>query len=81
MNNLKNLNLRDNEIGSEGMEAFAGAISKGALLSNLETLDLEWNVIRDKGIRAFAEALSLSKGGGEARERGWRREWTRSPRQ
>ena len=57
LNNLENLNLKNNKIGNEGMEAFAEALSKG-VLNKLTHLNLYGNKIGDEGMKAFAKALS-----------------------
>ena len=52
------LNLSSNQIGDAGMQALAGAVSKGAL-DNLERLILEEKriAIGDDGMKAFADAV------------------------
>ena len=54
---LTKLYLWENQIGDEGMEAFAVAVGRGALPS-LKVLDLSNNQIGDAGIKKFAHAMS-----------------------
>ena len=54
------LNLRDNKIGDAGMQALAGAVSKGAL-AQLIRLDMDGNQIGDAGMTAFAGAVGKGR--------------------
>jgi len=61
MANLKVLDLGRNQIGHEGMKAFAATIASGSM-ANLQELYLHHNQIGDAGMVAFAAAMgSLAK--------------------
>ena len=57
MCNMQVLNLSHNKIGDVGLQAFAGALGKGAL-AQLTQLILAGNQIGDSGVKALADAVS-----------------------
>jgi hypothetical protein len=61
MPNLIRLDLRNNQIGDEGMKAFSTAISSGSM-GALEVLNLSVNQIGDAGLRALAGAIGRVAG-------------------
>ena len=56
---LRWLHLGGNNIGDEGMTAFAGVIRDSGSLANLECLRLDGNQIGNDGIKAFASAIAM----------------------
>ena len=56
MCNMQVLHLYNNKIGDVGLQAFADAVSKGALAS-LEKLFLGVNQIGDAGVSALADVV------------------------
>ena len=54
---LMYLNLDENDIGDDGMRAFASAVAMGSL-PNLKQLLLERNKTGDDGLKAFASAIT-----------------------
>ena len=61
--NLVSLQLRQNNVGSAGLAALAGAAASGALCA-LQRLVLGANAIGDEGVVAFAAAITGGGGGG-----------------
>ena len=54
--NIREVNLSNNQIGDEGAKLFSGSLSKGEM-PNLKKLHLEGNKITDKGEDALVNAL------------------------